>query len=190
MTTIKVADSTRDRVNELGARARQTADQVVSRALEEYERSSGKSSPPRPMPSPATPRRPRPRRPRRGRGTRSPHATPPDVAERPRRGEVWLADLGEPIGHEAAFLRPVLVVSDDPANGHGLVVVCPITGAKHGYPTRIEIVEETSGLDQTSYVQGEQVRTISAGRLVHPLGTAGIVVMHAVERVLRLLLRL
>ncbi|MFT3852091.1 MAG: hypothetical protein QM733_05050 [Ilumatobacteraceae bacterium] len=37
-TTIKVATSTRDRVNKLGARTRQTADQVVSRALEEYER--------------------------------------------------------------------------------------------------------------------------------------------------------
>lgn len=37
-TTIKVASSTRDRVNELGVRTHQTADQVVTRALEEYER--------------------------------------------------------------------------------------------------------------------------------------------------------
>jgi len=37
-TTIKVSEETRDRVNELGGRTNQTADQVVSSALAEYER--------------------------------------------------------------------------------------------------------------------------------------------------------
>jgi len=37
-TTIKLSVSTRDRVNAVGARTGQTADQVVGRALEEYER--------------------------------------------------------------------------------------------------------------------------------------------------------
>lgn len=38
-TTIKLSASTRDRVNAMGARTGQTADQVVGRALAEYERS-------------------------------------------------------------------------------------------------------------------------------------------------------
>lgn len=37
-TTIKVAESTRDRVNALGARTGQTAGDVVDKALDEYER--------------------------------------------------------------------------------------------------------------------------------------------------------
>ncbi|WP_256839447.1 hypothetical protein [Ornithinimicrobium faecis] len=37
-TTIKVSAQTRDEVKVLGARTGQTADQVVSRALVEYER--------------------------------------------------------------------------------------------------------------------------------------------------------
>jgi len=37
-TTIKVSERTRDRVNALGARTRQSADQVVDRALTEYDR--------------------------------------------------------------------------------------------------------------------------------------------------------
>ncbi len=37
-TTIKLSTSTRNRVNAVGARTGQTADQVVGRALEEYER--------------------------------------------------------------------------------------------------------------------------------------------------------
>jgi len=115
---------------------------------------------------------------------------PPPVAEEPRRGDVWLVDLGDPIGHEAAFVRPALVVSDDPSNRYGLVTVCPIGRARRDYPTRIEIVPGTSGLDESSYVQGEQVRTISTNRLVHRLGRAETAVEHEVSRVLRLLLRL
>jgi len=33
--------------------------------------------------------------------------------EPPRRGEVWLADLGPTRGHEQAGRRPVLIISDD-----------------------------------------------------------------------------
>ena len=38
-TTIKVSAPTRDRVNAIGARTKQTAEQVVASALREYERS-------------------------------------------------------------------------------------------------------------------------------------------------------
>jgi mRNA interferase MazF len=45
------------------------------------------------------------------------------------RGEVYQVDLGRPIGHEPAFLRPAIVVSNDIVNnGPGeLVVVVPVT---------------------------------------------------------------
>lgn len=37
-TTIKVSAPTRDRIKAIGASTRETADEVVSRALDEYER--------------------------------------------------------------------------------------------------------------------------------------------------------
>lgn len=37
-TTIKVSEPTRDRIKALGASTAQTAEQVVSKALDEYER--------------------------------------------------------------------------------------------------------------------------------------------------------
>jgi predicted transcriptional regulator len=37
-TTIKVSEATRDRIKQLATSAEQTADQVVTRALDEYER--------------------------------------------------------------------------------------------------------------------------------------------------------
>lgn len=112
------------------------------------------------------------------------------MADPPLRGEIWIVDLGHPVGHESADQRPALVVSDDPSNRHGLVVVCPIGSARRDYPSRIEVDPGRSGLDHPSFAQGEQVRTISARRLVARLGNADITVMIEVERVLRLLLRL
>lgn len=108
----------------------------------------------------------------------------------PLRGEVWLIDLGEPIGHEAGDSRPGLVISDDPANAHGLAVICPITRSRLGYPTHVEIEPGRSGLDETSYVQTEQIRTVSTRRLTRKLGTMDIVPMAAAEHALRMLLRL
>lgn len=108
----------------------------------------------------------------------------------PRRGEIWLVDLGEPMGHESGFRRPAVIVSDDPFHQHGLAVLCPITSTRRGYPTRVELDSADTGLDQTSYVQVEQVRTISAARLVRRLGRVGPVEMAQLDRVLRLLLRL
>lgn len=47
----------------------------------------------------------------------------------PRRGEVWVADLGTGVGHEQWGRRPVLVVSDDLLNvgRSGLLITCPLT---------------------------------------------------------------
>jgi mRNA interferase MazF len=108
----------------------------------------------------------------------------------PRRAEVWLVDFGNPIGHEASRIRPAMAVSDDAANATGLVSVCPVTRTRRGYPTHVELEPGTTGLDVISYVQTEQIRTVSTHRLVHRLGTADVVAMRAVEHRLRLLLRL
>lgn len=108
----------------------------------------------------------------------------------PTRGTIWLSDLGEPMGPEAGSARPALVVSDDRANGHGLVVICPITRTRLSYPTHIEVERGRSGLAATSYVQAEQVRTVSTLRLLHRLGEVDTVTMLQLERALRFLLRL
>lgn len=99
-------------------------------------------------------------------------------------------DLGEPVGHEAGFRRPALVVSDDPANQHGMVVLCPIGTAQRSYPTRVEVEPGNTGLSSTSYVQCEQIRTVSSRRLTRRLGAVDVTSLITVERVLRLLLRL
>ena len=33
-----------------------------------------------------------------------------------RRSEIWLADLGDPVGSEPGYQRPVLIIQDDSFN--------------------------------------------------------------------------
>jgi mRNA interferase MazF len=108
------------------------------------------------------------------------------VTSAPARGDIWHADFGTPIGHEAGFERPVVVISAGRFNAHGLVMVCPITRTDKAYPTRVPIGPGLSGLDSLSYIQVEQVRTISTQRLVKHRGRADPAQLLDIERILRL----
>jgi mRNA interferase MazF len=104
-----------------------------------------------------------------------------------RRGDVYLCDFGNPIGHEQGFRRPALIVSHDEMARHGLPVVLPITRTKRGYPTHIELEDV---LPVTSYVQCEQIRVISTQRLIRPVGMVGSLTMMRIEQILQRILAL
>lgn len=58
----------------------------------------------------------------------------------PRRGDVIKLDFDPQKGHEQAGRRPALVLSPADYNRMvGLVVVCPLTSEKKGYPWEVEI---------------------------------------------------
>lgn len=108
----------------------------------------------------------------------------------PRRGDVWSVDLGTPVGHESGSRRYGLVISADEQNRYGLATVLPITQTRTGYPSNVEVERGAGGLPATSYVQVEQLRTVSTRRFDRHLGTLGVVDLTQVERVLRLVLKL
>lgn len=105
----------------------------------------------------------------------------------PRRGQIWNGDLGTPIGHDQANVRPLLVISGDRFAGTELVTVLPVTTAQRPYPTRVEI---DGALDEICYVQVEQIRTLSTRRLINYLADIDAVEMAKVEDVLTLFLDL
>jgi mRNA interferase MazF len=88
--------------------------------------------------------------------------TPP-----PARGEVWLADLDPPFGHEQAGRRPVLIVSVDAFNSglSGLTVVVPITSRLRSLPLHIPINPPEGGLRVSSGILCDAVRSIDQRRL-------------------------
>lgn len=107
-----------------------------------------------------------------------------------RPGEIWLVDLGEPVGVESGLARPALVVGS-PRLAGPLAFVCPLTSTKRDYPWRVEVeADGVTGLERTSYVQCEHLRAISSTRGLVRLGYAGLPAWHRVKHVLRRLLDL
>lgn len=111
---------------------------------------------------------------------------------KPRRGELWLVDFGEPVGHEQAGRRPALVVSADLLNEGpaGVVIVVPLTTTRRDLPSHVEIEPGDSGLDHVSYAKCEDVKSVSARRLIARLGRADGDVVRRAALVLSYLLDL
>lgn len=108
------------------------------------------------------------------------------------RGDVHGIDLGQPIGHEPAFVRPAIIVSADILNhgAAGLAVVIPLTSAAYGLRSHVEVEPGTSGLEHTSYARCDQLRVVSTQRLRSRHGTIAPDEMQAIERALRFVLQL
>ena len=106
------------------------------------------------------------------------------------RGEIYLAALGEPIGHEQGGDRPVLIVSASAwlNSSPPVVAVVPLTRTFRQRSTHIEIESGVSGLAATSYAKCEDIRAISPGRLRHKFGDADPMVMVRIDTLLRRLL--
>ena len=111
---------------------------------------------------------------------------------KPRRGELWFADLGTPHGHESGGRRPVLVVSDDGLNegAREVSLVVPLTTTFRGWNTHVPVQPGDSGLHRVSYAKCEDLRSVSQERLVHRIGGAPQGVMTQVSQILRHLLTL
>lgn len=108
------------------------------------------------------------------------------------RGEIYLADLGEPVGHEQSMVRPVLVVSAQPwlDSRPPVLTVLPLTRTRRGAATHVEIEAAGSGLRQTSQVKCEDIRAISPLRLGRRFGVADPDAVARVDQILRRLLAL
>jgi mRNA interferase MazF len=101
------------------------------------------------------------------------------------RGDIYLCDFGDPIGHEPAFRRPAVVISAPELSRFGLPIVLPVTRTKRDYPTHVEI---EGVLPVTSYIQCEQIRAVAAERLLQRVGTLDPIVLLRVDAVLRRIL--
>jgi mRNA interferase MazF len=90
------------------------------------------------------------------------------------QGEVWWADLGEPIGSEAGFRRPVLVVQGDSLNRSRIATaVCvPLTSnLKWGEaPGNVVLKAKSTGLPKDSVANLSQVVALDKTALTERTG--------------------
>ena len=110
----------------------------------------------------------------------------------PCRGEIWMVNLNPTKGHEQAGRRPGFVISVDQFNHgpSGLVVLIPMTTKKKGIPFHVRIEPSEGGLEKTSYIKCEDIRSVSKERLSTCKGVVSEKTMREVEDRLRILLDL
>jgi len=114
-----------------------------------------------------------------------------------RRGEIRIVDLNPTRGSESGKRRPALIVSNDGANaaatslGRGVVTIVPITSnTQRVYPFQVLLPAATTGLQQDSKAQAEQVRSVAVERIGEQIGQVPAAIMFEIDEALRLHLAL
>lgn len=110
------------------------------------------------------------------------------------RGEIWWADLPDPIGSSPGFPRPVLIVQSDEFNQSkiGTVVITAITTNLNlaRASGNVLLTPKQSGLSKESVVNVSQLLTIDKRLLNDYIGILSAKKMEQVENGLRLVLAL
>lgn len=102
-----------------------------------------------------------------------------------KRGDIFLANLGNSIGSEKGGYRPVLIVQNDTANRFSNhVTILPITALKmtKTLPTHVILKAEKFALNKDSIIQAEQIRTIDKSRLIERIDSLGSNTMEKVDK--------
>lgn len=102
-----------------------------------------------------------------------------------KRGDIYYADLSPVMGSEQGGIRPVLIIQNDKGNQYSpTVIAAAITGRKKRWmPTHVQLYHQT-GLNRSSCIMLEQVRTIDRTRLVRYIGRLDDRTMAAVDTAL------
>ena len=110
------------------------------------------------------------------------------------RGDVWWADLPEPVGSTPGFRRPVLVVQSDIFNRSRVatVTVVALTGNVRllEAPGNVLIPAPASGLPRDSVANVSQVLTVSRDKLTECTRRLSAALMKQVDDGLRFALEL
>lgn len=105
--------------------------------------------------------------------------------------DIWLIDFGDVHPGEPAGHRPAMVLGPPDTFGPAFpfVIVAPLTTSRRGLSLHVEVeADDASGLETTSYVQCELIRSVNRRRLVHRIGSATPPTATAVTRIVKTLL--
>ena len=107
-----------------------------------------------------------------------------------RRGEVWWADLPEPVGSEPGFRRPLVVISSNAFNRSAIrtvlgVVLTTNTGIAE-LPGNVFLSQRQTGLTRDSVANVTQVLTANKSALAERVGKLSEHLMAEMEEGLRL----
>lgn len=109
----------------------------------------------------------------------------------PKRGDMFVADLGQGLGSEQANERPVVIVQNNKGNAYAdTTIIVPITSRmKNDIPNHV-IIHYGILKKYKGCVLTEQVRTISIYRLKKYIGTLSKKDIRKIDKALRISLAL
>lgn len=111
-----------------------------------------------------------------------------------KRGEIWWADLPDPMASEPGYRRPLIVIQADEFNRSRintvLVVVLTTNLRLADAPGNVLLSAKVSGLPKDSVVNVSQVLTIDKGFLTEKIGKVTKSELNKIESGLRLILGL
>lgn len=113
------------------------------------------------------------------------------MALTPKRGDMYVADLGQGIGSEQSNERPVIIVQNNKGNSYAdTTIIVPITSKmKADIPNHV-IIHYGMLKKYRGCVLTEQIRTISVLRLKKYIGTLKEKDIRRIDRALRISLAL
>lgn len=110
------------------------------------------------------------------------------------RGDVWWADLRDPLGSEPGFSRPVLIIQADSFNASRIqtVIVAILSSnlQRAGSPGNVLLPASVTGLPRDSVVNVSQLLTVDRSSLRDFVATIPHVLQRDVDEGLRLVLAL
>jgi len=110
------------------------------------------------------------------------------------RGQIWWADLGEPVGSEPGYSRPVVIVQSDRLHRTGLRTTLAVTLTSNlllaDMPGNVVVSRKDSGLPKDSVANVSQLSTLDLHQLRDLVGAVPSAVMGRIESGLRFVLDL
>ena len=111
-----------------------------------------------------------------------------------QRGEIWWADLPEPIGSEPGYHRPVVVIQSDDFNRSRIatIVVVAVTSNLNlaQMPGNVLLPKKATGLSKDSVANVSQIFTVDRVYLMEKIGDLPNYLLEQVEDGLRLVMNL
>ena len=90
----------------------------------------------------------------------------------PKRGEIYLCDMGESESSKQGGVRPVIILQNNKGNECSpMTIVCPLTSQnKKQLPTHMILNPKKNGVEKKSIALFEQISVVSKDKLMNKIG--------------------